>query len=347
MKMAEQKRVRGFTLIELLVVIAIIAILIALLLPAVQQAREAARRTQCKNNLKQMGLALHNYHDVANEFPAALYSSGRYNNPSYFSGNTQVKNVTGWQMLLPYVDQGPLYNQFNFNQASISSSPYSLPQAPVDANNADLINTPVAMLECPSHDEAGPTGASSSSSWYPRQPETRRTSYLFAAGSSTDYDAPFRLRKSDYRQGAFGNDGSAKMRDLRDGSSNVVLIGESWSGETYKTSHYYGPWGLSGAHTSVHGRVVAASQSSTGSCTHPSLDICYTTGNYPARFRINADYNQDGSGRQYAWGFGSGHAGGAQFLMGDGTVRFLSENMDYKTFAQLNFISDGEVAAVE
>jgi len=103
---------RAFTLIELLVVIAIIAILIALLLPAVQQAREAARRTQCRNHLKQIGLALHNYHDTHLTFPASVYSSGR--SPS----GGLVTNVTGWIMLLPFLDQAPLYNQFDFNHAT-------------------------------------------------------------------------------------------------------------------------------------------------------------------------------------------------------------------------------------
>src|SRR5690606_28625210 len=100
----------GFTLIELLVVIAIIAILIALLLPAVQQAREAARRTQCKNNLKQVGLALHNYHDVFGSF---TYKSGGTDRPPSSApcnlGNARRRS--GWVGLLPYIDQGPLYNQ--------------------------------------------------------------------------------------------------------------------------------------------------------------------------------------------------------------------------------------------
>src|SRR6187549_2439077 len=104
MKIARATR-RGFTLIELLVVIAIIAVLISLLLPAVQQAREAARRTQCKNNLKQMGLALHNYESTYNMFP--LISTT----------NTALGNVNTHglrEFLLPYIDQGPLYNQINF-----------------------------------------------------------------------------------------------------------------------------------------------------------------------------------------------------------------------------------------
>ena len=102
------KKKKGFTLIELLVVIAIIAILIALLLPAVQQAREAARRTQCKNNLKQVGLALHNYHDVALSFPIGSNASNTNSNGDGHWG------VSWWARILPYADQAPLYNTLQF-----------------------------------------------------------------------------------------------------------------------------------------------------------------------------------------------------------------------------------------
>lgn len=109
----------GFTLIELLVVIAIIAVLIALLLPAVQQAREAARRTQCRNNLKQLGLALHNYHDQHNVFPTG--SAG-----SYTTGGT-VDRRSSWALsLLPFVDQANFYNKFNLNQISAGDWQQSL-----------------------------------------------------------------------------------------------------------------------------------------------------------------------------------------------------------------------------
>src|SRR5262245_7826979 len=108
----------GFTLIELLVVIAIIAVLVALLLPAVQQAREAARRSQCKNNLKQMGLALHNYHEVNNVLPPSTINPG-----SVYAANAgvtagMVRNTTGYLLMLPYLEQTPLYNMVNFNLAT-------------------------------------------------------------------------------------------------------------------------------------------------------------------------------------------------------------------------------------
>ncbi|MCA9113349.1 MAG: DUF1559 domain-containing protein, partial [Planctomycetaceae bacterium] len=118
---------RGFTLIELLVVIAIIAILIALLLPAVQQAREAARRTQCRNNLKQMGLALHNYHDNSGRFPLGeLYA---------YNGNWKAR-------ILPFMDQGPLYNNFTWAAASFQSVSGAFIPA--------LAGTIVPALNCPS-----------------------------------------------------------------------------------------------------------------------------------------------------------------------------------------------------
>jgi prepilin-type N-terminal cleavage/methylation domain-containing protein len=145
-----RSRSRGFTLIELLVVIAIIAILIALLLPAVQQAREAARRTQCRNSFKQIGLALHNYHDAFNLFPYATANTGQ----CFTAATDSVTNHTGWLMLLPYMDQGPLYNQFNFNWATgiRNTGSGTLMGGAINPPNTNLpLSTmQLSMLLCPS-----------------------------------------------------------------------------------------------------------------------------------------------------------------------------------------------------
>lgn len=132
---------RAFTLIELLVVIAIIAVLIALLLPAVQQAREAARRTQCKNNLKQVGLALHNYHDTYQKFPAAMYFSNFPNGGliGYQQTNGGTNHGPSWLVcLLPHIDQAPLYSQANFTQAIGA------------AVNAPITSANLTAFQCPS-----------------------------------------------------------------------------------------------------------------------------------------------------------------------------------------------------
>jgi type II secretory pathway pseudopilin PulG len=101
--------------VELLVVISLIALLVTLILPAVQQAREAARRIHCRNNLRQMGLALASYNDAFGIHPPALINSGRYDDFSFYSRGNRVLNTTGWSMLLPFLDQAPLYSRYNFN----------------------------------------------------------------------------------------------------------------------------------------------------------------------------------------------------------------------------------------
>src|SRR5437868_1293601 len=152
----KSKRNRGFTLIELLVVIAIIAILIALLLPAVQQAREAARRTQCKNHLKQLGLALHNYNDVYRVFP--IGHQYRFTGWSW-SGSGALPTPhggKGWSLfayLLPYMDQAPLYNQLNFNLsvAGVREAAGSPAGTVIDGGaNKKLVASIVPWARCPS-----------------------------------------------------------------------------------------------------------------------------------------------------------------------------------------------------
>jgi prepilin-type N-terminal cleavage/methylation domain-containing protein len=321
---------RGFTLIELLVVIAIIAILIALLLPAVQQAREAARRTQCRNNMKQIGLALHNYHDVFGVFPPALIGSGRR-----APCNGPTLNTTGFVLLLPYLDQSPLYNQYNFNVPSSVSNPLCgssplPPGAPNDTLNRAIYERRLAAYLCPS-DSGGPNWTSSVNTpgdFYSGN-NVARSNYLFGTGVHTDYSGPHGAQARTSR-GVFGNDGACTITDIKDGSSNTIAVGESKQlGKTGSTTGVpddlpnFGPFWGAGVHTCCH-------------MYTPTDDV---------RFTVNGRYNTGNlaaRAAQYAWGHGSYHVGGAHYLMGDGAVRFISENIDFvNVFQYLNLAADG------
>lgn len=197
---------RGFTLIELLVVIAIIAILIALLLPAVQQAREAARRTQCKNHLKQLGIAIHNYHDTHNVFPPGSVNQTR--------STTNYTMINAFVFILPYIDQGPLYQQWDFNQ-------------PVDhANNNNAAKAPVSSYFCPSKPRPSTAGGNTAYGDYAVSAGTGQTNSTVAA----------------QWKGLFNQNSNLKMRDVTDGTSNVFAIGEKRTVQQSLTSHQY-RWG--------------------------------------------------------------------------------------------------------
>ncbi|MGE0758622.1 MAG: DUF1559 domain-containing protein [Pirellulaceae bacterium] len=338
---------RGFTLVELLVVIAIIGILVALLLPAVQAAREAARRMQCGNNLKQMGLALHNYHDVFKVFPPALLNSGRLavatSSIRYPEG---VRNHTGWLLMLPYYEQSALHGQINFALATSASNPYSHPAGAPTGTNLNLLQGRIPMLECPSDPQKGEslTRNPSATDFYLAQ-NLKRTSYLFSTGVHTDYNDIYETTSSDIRQGAFGNGGAATLAKVIDGTSNALAIGESIGG-IRKTSSVYGPWGLQGTHTCCHGRIVTSSSTVLGPAQLNPGTNCYDK-----NYHINSSWQNQTCNpiagnlspkKSYAWVFNSAHPGGAQFAMCDGSVQFLPDTMDYLTLARLAYIHDGQ-----
>ncbi len=338
---------RGFTLIELLVVIAIIAILIGLLLPAVQKVREAAARIQCQNNLKQMGLALHNYHDVNNVLPPAKINSGSgWSKPiSYYASRDgavfKTYNHTGFTLLLPYIEQDNLYKQFDFTKPACNSSwnggpsGYSPGSGPAETDlanypngvngtsNAAVVGTIVKIYVCPSDPGHPQNPANTGGYWAYAETNGRRSNYLFNCYLATDYTPNYDVAR--YDAGMFGTNGSARFAAVTDGLSNTIAIGEA---RQQMVADAFGPrWG-SGTHTAVHGYVP---------------DYTFHI-NYPYGRSVWGLPSTDIHARlQYAWGFGSWHTAGANFLFGDGSVRFLPDAMSFPVFQAMCSIHGGEV----
>jgi len=296
----------AFTLIELLVVIAIIAVLIALLLPAVQQAREAARRSQCINNLKQLGLALHNYHDTHNVFPPGWI--GVENNIPHMEGNSGF----AWGAhVLPYVDQGPLYNQLNVNQ------PCHDP-----AFNAAALNAVLPVFRCPSDpspefwqipEEADPTV------FLARLPSAN---YVGNFGTEGPEDlcgaAPYPAAQC-RGDGVFQHNSNTRMRDIVDGSSNTIFVGEHRTDTRAATVAATGfPW-----HSTWVGFVPEGAEAAAR-----FLGVADHTPNHP-------DLHMED--------YSSWHTGGVHLLFGDGRVRFVNENVDYQLFQGSATRAGGEV----
>ncbi|WP_437192841.1 DUF1559 domain-containing protein [Planctomicrobium sp. SH527] len=335
-----RRRTNGFTLIELLVVIAIIAILIALLLPAVQQAREAARRSQCKNNMKQLGLAFHNYLDTMSVFPMGGSWAGRPN----------------WRVfILPYIEQSALYNSLNINNDGFyahagGATPCNAasPDTPCGFNgNAILRNKSIAAYKCPSSplsdfnhahmtlsyqgmtmDYVGVTGA------YPDPLNRAQMCTGENLASSSAY----------CRNGIMVAFESKRMRDCTDGTTNTILIAEQ-SGAVNKVSrsaNYLGGW-FSVANTLPTSITAGTSfpPSTTGFWYAGGL----TTVRYPPNAYSNSTSPPTAANSQGSFNTvtNSFHTGGINILLADGSVRFLSENVDFATYRYLSCRDDGQV----
>jgi prepilin-type N-terminal cleavage/methylation domain-containing protein/prepilin-type processing-associated H-X9-DG protein len=320
------RRARAFTLIELLVVIAIIAILIALLLPAVQQAREAARRSQCKNNLKQIGLSLHNYHDTFNMFVYAnnAAASTVNNNPTIM---TTYRNQTGWVQLLPYFDQAPLFNTINQSAAMgrwLNGGTRTLAGGGPTGPNGTATSQKLAALLCPS--DSGPAFVNGFDGTN-YGCETNVISYKSTYGFSGN-GQPSTLWSNLPRQTRplFGAESNANIRDITDGTSNTVAIAETTLDVTDGVT---GSW----ACTQHVGNGVDFANLN-GQRKINDWDCCAWT---------STPWSIKGpAGKLGEWGsVGSMHSGGMHVLLADGAVRFISENLDGTTRQRLGWIADG------
>ncbi len=339
---------RGFTLIELLVVIAIIGVLIALLLPAVQAAREAARRIKCTNNMKQLGLAMHNYHDLHNVLPPGRIAAA--NCPrDIFVG---CQNTPWFVMMLPQFEQQPLANAFNFDLGTEG------PLAPIPILgffvNSTVTGTKLDLFQCPSdsneHYEINPligggyfNGVTMSKGnygvnwgntyWGQDQPNP--------SGVLTD---PFNGLPARFLPSPFGHDGRIGFASIRDGLSTTALMSEVLQGSLYDQRGVL--WSTAMGASSYTSRFPPNSfndyyQVENGSDRLTSPEVC---DNQPRRKLPcqPAAAGPDQRRRAFA-GAKSRHNGGVNILLGDGSVRFIKDTISPTIWLALNSMDNGEV----
>ena len=324
---------RGFTLVELLVVIAIIGVMVGLLLPAVQAAREAARRMSCSNNMKQLGLALHNYHSSHQKFPYSVLMSGSIETGSARPGDLRVRNHRGWLMVLPFIEQQALYDMADFRlstgayvRAPAGSLSGPRPGEPGNPNDV-VVSTSISSFLCPS--DPSPTNyATTSSANYSISPGTTTrqgafTNYDFSVRRTSTWDVNWTAEDAAVRR-MFGQNDSSQFRDIIDGTSNAIALAETlrltWNGVSPT-------WGY--AKWVGHG-----------------VDVTYAQG---MNFNLCCGWDAAPFTRQPVlrqrlgdWSTaGSMHPGGAQFTLADGSVRFISETVNLVTLQRLAFIGDG------
>ena len=298
-------RSRGFTLIELLVVIAIIAILIALLLPAVQQAREAARRTQCRNNLKQIGLALHNYHDVYSCFPNV-------------NANSTLSGGSTFTSILPMIDGANAYNLYDFN---LTNS---------DPHNVQVTSQVLPFYLCPSSPMRRQVPSCTG--------DAGRAPGHYAVNMGTaDYNVYWAYIPGSSRPDLNGAivysdsvGGKTRFRDFTDGTTSTLLIGE--------TSYNLPDYKFSASDTLCGGQ--SRYSFTYWSVPYPGSTACTTQYGFNPR-----DVADDGIwDANWTKAFRSDHVGGAQFTLVDGSVRFVSDSIDAAVLDAVATRNGGEVA---
>ena len=330
---------RGFTLIELLVVIAIIAVLIALLLPAVQSAREAARRIQCVNNCKQLGLALHNYHDVNGGFPPGrIWKQGQFGCGYNFF---QCQDTSWFVLMLPMFEQGNLANAFNYQLGSGG------PLAPLPLGffaNSTVAATKMAMFQCPSDEPRDFQITPSYVGGALSGPVASKGNYV-ASWGNTQWDQSnitVNSQTINYQQSAFGHDGNIGIARMTDGTSNTIMVAEIIQGSRFDIrgviwqsvpgGSHYGARFTPNKAKDVYGSPVTGDQlNQTFFCVNEPFLPC--TGGV-------------GDRASYA-GSRSRHPGGVNTLFGDGSVRFTKDSINAQVWLAIHSINGGEVISAD
>ena len=305
---------RGFTLIELLVVIAIIAILIALLLPAVQQAREAARRSQCKNNIKQLALAMHNYAERQGSFPSGYITRFPYETVGWPRAAVSGElGLYSWgALILPDIEQSNLYKILNVGVVPLERNL-------ANPTTRQALMQPLSAFLCPSDPGPGLNDFRSSSNRYnftvtdgSNTYQIARSDYVMVANAWDSTTPPVRPDQYGPPHGIGSHNSRIKFRDITDGTSNTLLIGER--------AYQYKSVRVGGAN--------ALGFSASNNLQTTSYGC---KGNQLAAIGITYNgINAVRGGEHDVRGFSSNHVGGAHFGLCDGSVRFISENISYR-----------------
>lgn len=290
---------RGFTLIELLVVMAIIAILIGLLLPAVQEVREAARRTSCKNNLKQIGLALHNYHQSFGHFPAGYEAAGvSRSDPA----SAETGSGIAWGVrILPQLEQENLYKHFDFGD-------------PVtDHHNLEHGETVLSVFRCPS--DTGPATFQITVGSATMELATANYVGMFGYGSVTT--------RPGLGTGVLFRNSAIRIADIKDGTTHTFAVGER-TFELAKSTWY----------AAIPGYTVNAGMPGMPSLTEGAGQLVLGHVGQPGM-------HHSANNTTHVVNFSSHHVGGTNFLLCDGSVRFVSDNIAYNIYRWMGERADG------
>jgi len=331
----------GFTLVELLVVIAIIGVLVALLLPAVQAAREAARRSQCLNNLKQIGLAFHNYHSARGHFA-----------PGWTEDNRDIAadrgpNLAWGYHILPYMEQAPLYEQFD------PTLPASFGTQGGQVQNIDLIGLPVEAYRCPSSDSPLTHYVAGQGNFYPEIPEYAISNYVgsgsscevcqtgylpdkrngaeraencFETNPNSPLPFPIPVQRTDHN-GVIYRNSNLPLKRIIDGSSNTFLIGERFHGEFVEQAT---------------GRTLFTQAYWAGIPGPSSNQLACFAGLLTSFVKYREQF-QAPMINGHVYGFNSKHPGGVHITLCDGSARFFTDDMDNTTVEFMVRIDDGQV----